>query len=306
MAVVGLGLMGGSLLRTLAELPDRPALLGVDPDPVRGAQSLEGGFLDRYAPPGSALPYEAELVVLACPLGAATRFLREEGSSLPASTLVTDVVSLNAPILTGARSAGIVDRTVTAHPMCGSERSGLPAQRADLYRGERVWLSASSEATPAVRRRIEGFWRAVGSDPRWIDPEDHDRSMAWVSHLPQLVANALAGALDAQGFQPADLGPGGRDMTRLARSSPVIWKELLEHSAPVTGTGLTSISRALNAVADLLARRETDRIVEFMELTRRWAAGEATPGDGEAGNADEHDPEKGGRVPGLRDRSEER
>jgi prephenate dehydrogenase len=302
--VVGLGLMGGSLLRALAELPDRPTLLGVDPDPVRGARSLEGGFLDRYSPPGGALVDEAELVVLACPLGAAVRFLREEGSTLPGSTLVTDVVSLNAPILAGARRVGIADRTVTAHPMCGSERSGSSAQRPDLYRGERVWLSAGSEAGPAVRRRIEGFWAAIGGNPRWVDPEEHDRSMAWVSHLPQLVANALAGALDAQGFGPEDLGPGGRDMTRLARSSPLIWKDLLEHSAPVTGAGLTSISRGLNAVADLLARRETDRIVEFMELTRRWAEGEAATPDGEGvEDVDGGGDEEGRRVPGLRDRS---
>ena len=92
-------------------------------------------------------------------------------------------------------------------------------------------------------------------------------------------------------------------MTRLARSSPLIWKDLLEHSAPVTGTGLTSISRALNAVADLLARRETDRIVEFMELTRRWAEGEAAPPNGEGvEDGDAGGEGDGTRIPGLRDR----
>jgi prephenate dehydrogenase len=111
--------------------------------------------------------------------------------------------------------------------------------------------------------------------PRWSEAEEHDRRMAWVSHLPQLVANALAGALDAAGYSRDELGPGGRDMTRLAGSNPEIWRDLLEASAPVTGTGLTSVSNALNILADLLARREVDRIAEFMARTRSWKEGGA-------------------------------
>jgi prephenate dehydrogenase len=95
--------------------------------------------------------------------------------------------------------------------------------------------------------------------------------MAWVSHLPQLVSNALAGALDAAGCERAELGPGGRDMTRLAGSSPEVWRDLLQASAPVTGLGLTSVANGLNVLADLLARRDVDRIAEFMERTRRWS-----------------------------------
>lgn len=267
---MGLGLMGGSLARRLSELQDAPRVLGVDVDPVRGARAREEGVVAAFGTPGDGLIHEADLIVLACPLRPALAFLREEGAGLPSHTLFTDVVSLNAPVLRAAAEAGLAARFVTAHPMCGSADSGFSAARDDLYDGQRVWLSATEEAGPGVRHHVSGFWTRVGARPEWMDPEEHDRMMAWVSHLPQLVSSALAGALDSAGLRPADLGPGARDMTRLAGSSPELWKDMLEHSAPVTGAGLTSMSRALNAVADLLARREMDRIAEFMELTRRW------------------------------------
>jgi prephenate dehydrogenase len=284
-AVVGLGLMGGSLARRLSGLEDPPRVLGVDVDPVRGARAREEGAVAAFGTPGDGLLHEADLIVLACPLRPAVAFLHEEGPGLPPGTVLTDLVSLNAPMLRAAVQAGVAARLVTAHPMCGSAESGFSAAREDLYDGQRVWLSATDEASPELRRRVTEFWARVGARPQWKDAEEHDRMMAWVSHLPQLVSSALAGALDSAGFRPEDLGPGGRDMTRLAGSSAELWKDMLEHSAPVTGAGLTSMSRALNAVADLLARREMDRIAEFMELTRSWVREE----DSLAARAEEED-----------------
>jgi prephenate dehydrogenase len=280
-AIVGLGLMGGALARTLRAGAPGVRIHGIDPDTLVGARALDDGVIDRFALPGERLASEADLVVLSAPLGAALAFIGDEGPHLGADTLVTDVVSLNAPLLRRGRAAGVSSRLVTAHPLCGSERSGYAEGPQGLYDGARVFLSAVDDASPRARNSIEGFWRAVGGVPEWIDAEEHDRRMAWVSHLPQLVANALAGALDAAGFEPVDLGPGGRDMTRLAGSSPAMWKELLAESAQVTGTGLTSVSRALNVVADLLARRDIDRIAEFMEVTREWSRASEPPPDSE-------------------------
>lgn len=272
--VVGLGLMGGSLARTLRARGEGLRILGIDVDPIRGARARDEGVVDAFGLAGDGLAAQADLVVLACPLGAARRFLVDEAGGLAPGTLFTDVVSLNQPLLDAAARADLEGRTVTAHPMCGSHASGFAAARDDLYLGARNWLSAGPDASPAVRRRIQSFWESVGTETEWIDAREHDRTMAWVSHLPQLVANALAGALDAAGIRPSDLGPGGRDMTRLAASSPELWRELLEASAPSTGAGLTSVSRALDVLGNLLARRDLDSIQEFMARTRRWAMDE--------------------------------
>lgn len=280
-AVIGLGLMGGSLARALKALPDPPDVFGVDRDPVAGAMALEAGVVDRFDPSGDGVVREAAVIVYAVPLRQALELVSDHAPSIRPTALVTDVASLNSSLVRRAHESGLGDRFVGSHPMAGGTEGGFGAARADLYDGTRIWLSAGLEVESGARERAESLWRALGGEPAWIDADEHDRMMAWASHLPQLVANALAGALDAAGFSPADLGPGGRGMVRLAGSSPELWRDLLVESAPATGAGLTSVSRALHVLADLLARREVDRIEEFMARTRRWVRNE--PGDGDRG-----------------------
>lgn len=272
--VVGLGLMGGSLCRALKDRPVPPRVLGVDASPMEGTRALEAGAIDRYDPEAVGSVRDADLVVYATPLAASLSLLAEHAAHLKEGALITDMVSLKQPLMRAAAESGVAERFVGAHPICGGEGSGFAAGSGQLFTGARVWLCAGEEVPEDRRVRVQRFWEAVGGRPEWVEPGEHDRHMAWASHLPQLVANALAGALDAAGCERAELGPGGRDMTRLAGSNPEIWKDLLEASAPVTGTGLTSVANALNVLADLLARREIDRIAEFMERTRRWARAE--------------------------------
>lgn len=273
-AVIGLGLMGGSVCRALKRREDPPLVIGVDARAIEGTMALEAGAIDRYEPDVGEGLRAADMVVFATPLGATLSLIRDHASQVDQRTLVTDVVSLKAPVLRAAAKGGLADRFVGAHPICGGAESGFAAGSENLFDGATVWLCAPEDAPQAARSAIEAFWSGLGGLPRWTPADEHDRRMAWVSHLPQLVANALAGALDAAGCDREELGPGGRDMTRLAGSNPEIWRDLLEASAPVTGVGLTSVSNALNVLADLLARREVDRIAEFMERTRRWVRAE--------------------------------
>lgn len=272
-AVVGLGLMGGSVCRALRARPGRPEIAGFDLDESQGAQAVEAGVVDRLEPTPEGLLRAANVVVYATPLGEAVRLMRAHAALWGPDTMVTDVVSLKAPIIRAAVKGGFAGKVVGAHPICGGEASGFTAARGDLFEGATIWLCAHDEVEQGLRVRAESFWSWLGGVPRWIEAEKHDVTMAWASHLPQLVSNALAGALDAAGYGVQDLGPGGRDMTRLAGSNPEVWKDLLASSAPVTGSGLTSVSNALNVLADLLARRDVDKISEFMERTKKWRSG---------------------------------
>lgn len=273
--VVGLGLMGGSLCRAIKAAAPGCEVIGVDPRAAEGALALEAGAIDRYEADLEGAVVGADLVVVATPLGVALDLFRTRRGALGAARRLTDMVSVKAPVQRAAEDAGLSGIYVGAHPICGGTGSGFSAGRADLFEGASVWLCAGSSVTDTLKQEIEGFWASVGGRIEWSEAQDHDRRMAWVSHLPQLVANALAGALDSAGFSREELGPGGRDMTRLAGSNPEIWKDLLEVSAPVTGVGITSVSNALNVLADLLARREIGRIAEFMERTRTWVREEA-------------------------------
>ena len=268
-AVLGMGLMGGSLARALRSLPQPPRLVGWSPETGEAERARVAGALDEVTLDPDAAARSGDLVVYATPLGAVLELMdrhrhlwREEG-------VITDVASLKAPVLERASALGAASRYVGSHPMVGGEGSGFAASRADLYLGARVWL-VSGSGSDAARRGVEGLWRALGARPEWTDPGEHDRSMVQTSQLPQLLSNALARALEQAGVPRSELGPGGRDMTRLAGSSPGMWHDLLAHSAPLLASALREVGGTLEELAELLDAGKVEELVRIMEETRRW------------------------------------
>jgi prephenate dehydrogenase len=275
--IVGLGVLGGSVARALRELrADRP-IWGVEPDSLTAARALEAGAVDRVDPSGDALIGDAEVVVYTAPLVALPGVLAGPmagGRGVAEGALVTDLVGVNAPVLDRAARAGLAARWVSGTPILVTPSTGFGASERGLLEGVEIVLSARDDAPAETRRRAEAFWTALGARVTWMTARDADARTAWTWLLPQLVSNALSGALHAAGVPREDLGAEAAAMVAPAATDPERWGELIEASAPAVGTGLGSVGRALRVVGDLLARREVDRVVAFMERTREWAAGE--------------------------------
>jgi prephenate dehydrogenase len=271
-AVLGLGLMGGSLVRALARLPDPPFVTGWSPEPSEAEAARGSGALSAATASPADAVREADLVVLATPLGAACALVEALAGALGADALLTDVVSLKVPLADAVRRAGLTGRWVGAHPMCGGEASGFGAARAGLYEGARVWIVPSGAPEAAVAR-VEGFWRTLGAAPTRSDAAAHDRLMVVVSHLPQLTANVLARVLEDADAAPDDLGPGGRDMTRLAGSSPAMWRDLLAHAPDTLPAMLREVADGARSLAERIERGDLDAVEAGMAATRRWREG---------------------------------
>ncbi len=262
--------MGGSLARALRRLSDPPTVLAWSPAAEEMESAARAGVIARV-PASIEEVLEARLVVYATPLEACVRLLPVHAPLLRADALVTDVGSLMVPILDRVRSVGLEGRWIGSHPMCGSERSGFDASRADLYDGARVWISTTSDARAQARvSDLERFWRAVGARPARVDPAEHDRRMTLVSHLPQMTANALAEVLAAHGVDPDELGPGGRGMTRLAASSPDVWRDILMYAPDQLQDVLRALSRAIADIADGVESGDLDALEARMARTRTW------------------------------------
>jgi prephenate dehydrogenase len=214
----------------------------------------------------------ADLVVVAAPLRASCDLIASIAGRVAPDVTLTDVASLKAPLAAAAAAAGASDRWVGSHPMTGSEESGFAASRADLYAGATVWTVAHADAVERATR-LHTFWKVLGARPVAIEAEEHDRLMALVSHLPQLGANALAHVLATRGIGRDRLGPGGSDMTRLAASSPEMWRDILEHAAPELVGGLKSLAEAATRVARLVEEGDLDGIERLMKETRAWSRG---------------------------------
>jgi prephenate dehydrogenase len=213
---------------------------------------------------------DADLVVLATPLPAVCGLISDiAADALAGESTIMDLAGLKAPVARAAKAAGLDGRFVGAHPMAGSESSGFSAARPDLFDGALVWIVAEPEAN-ARAARIEGLWRSLGTNPVRTSAAEHDRLMALVSHLPQLTANSLAAALAAAGVRRNELGPGGRDMTRLAASSPEMWAPLFESADPALVDALRRMAGSLQRMADELESEDVEAIVSLMEQTRTW------------------------------------
>ena len=264
------------MARALRAVPSPPQILALSRSPSELEAARAEGVVDRAGLSAEEILPEADLVVYATPLHPTLRLLGEHQAHWDPQATVTDVAGLKAPVLARMEELGLGERYVGAHPMAGNEGQGYGASDGGLFQERRVWLIHGG-APESVRRSVQRLWESVGAMPRWTDAGEHDRSVVWCSHLPQLLANALAGALDSQGFTPDDLGPGGRDMTRLAGSPPDLWKDLFGASAPGLGPAVSSVSRALDVLVDLLGKRDLHTLGEFMETTRRWRQNEGVP-----------------------------
>ena len=268
--IVGLGLMGGSLARALAAQPRPPEVMGWSPDAAEREQARASGALSQVVARAEDV-LSADLVVYAVPLRAVLSLLAEHAPRWPPGAVISDVASLKAPV---RAAAGAAAAYVGAHPMAGGHASGFAAGRADLFRGTRVWLTPGAGAAPEAVARVADLWRALGAEPRTIDAREHDARMALASHLPQAAGSALALALAEQGLTPDELGPGGRDATRLAASSPGLWVELLLAARDADVAALDGLQRSLAEFRDAVAHGDEDALRALLERARAWKQGE--------------------------------
>lgn len=270
-AVAGLGLMGGSLARDLTRAGVR--VLGLDGDAgvVAGARAA-GAIADRLDPGGGGMG-KVDVFVLAVPVQSALELMRSLAPQLADVSLVTDVGSTKASIVATAEAVGLGNRFVGSHPLAGDHRSGWSASRAGLFKDASVFLCPAVGASAETIAQAVDLWSAVGAATEVMDAAEHDRRMAWTSHLPQAVATSIARVLDAAGFKPRDLGPGGRDATRLAASSPDVWTEVALDNTPAMLEALGALEMDIAELRRALGQADAQHIRAIFEAGRLWAAG---------------------------------
>ena len=270
-AIVGLGLMGGSLARALAERDVR--VLGYDsaPDSIDAAEG-EGIVHERLGAQLDGIE-GADVVIFALPVDATMSLLPRVAPRLGSVRLVMDVASTKRSIVGAASSVGLGERYVGAHPLTGSHRSGWRASRSNLFDDARIFLCPTPETTAESLRLAESFWRALRSGVEVLDAAVHDEQMSWRSHLPQVLSTTLALTLRDAGVQRSALGPGGRDMTRLAGSSPALWMSIVEDNTASLVNSLSAMEQQLRGFRESLEGRDSDATRERLTSARDWFDG---------------------------------
>lgn len=272
-AVAGLGLIGGSLARELTRLGHYVTGTDVQPDSIRAA--LDAGAIAAAADDRAFRA--ADVVILAIPVDRTAALLRELAPGLERCRLIMDTGSVKVAPVAAAAEAGLADRFVGAHPMAGSHGSGFRASRTGLFAGARTYLCAGPGVRSDCMPLAEELWRSMGSEPERIDAAAHDALLAFTSHLPQFAATALALVLERYGTTPAQLGPGGRDMMRLAGSDPAIWRAIALHNRRALGNAIDALQTELAGLRAAIEAGDSSALGTRLAAAREWWQRDAAP-----------------------------
>ena len=266
--IVGLGLIGGSLARALHLLDNGPRIIAFSRNRDDTERARADGVIDDVAGSPEEAVEGRDLVVYATPLDAAREMMMTHSEKWGDAT-VTDVIGLKEPLLREARRLGFASQFVGSHPLAGGTGSGYEASSEGLFSGETVFVCGGEAGSERIRA-VESMWRATGARVRPVDADAHDRLMVWASHLPQLISNVVARAMAEAGLSAKDLGPGGRDLTRLGESSPEVWTSLIDEATEENVRAIESVQSGLDAVRAALSERSLQDIAELMRATREW------------------------------------
>jgi prephenate dehydrogenase len=279
--VIGCGLIGGSLVKRLRERKGAVRVSAIDCTEVLDAART---YLDDAATPGApsavALVADSDLVVLATPTGAIVRDIAWVLDAVGPDAVVTDPGSVKRPVVAAAARHERAEQFVGGHPMAGREIGGFDASSSDLFEGARWFIVASTSAGGATDRgpdstvrmtcsdalaRVVELVGAVGAEPVFVEADAHDRAMAYVSHVPQLLASALYGIAARAGVLP-QAGSGFRDVTRIAGGPRAMWRDILEANRQKIATALGDVLDPLVHVRDALAQDGEAGLLAALDL----------------------------------------
>ena len=265
LCIIGVGLIGGSLARDLK----REHLVGEVVGASRNASNLQRalalGVIDRYETDLAAAVKGADMVVVAVPLGAMAGVFRALEGQLDAGAVMTDVGSAKGSVLEAAADAfgAMPDFLVPAHPIAGTEHSGVGASLEGLFRNRMVIITPTPQTRADALEKVKSMWQATGAKITEMEPAHHDEVLAATSHLPHMLAYTLVDVLGRmeERVEIFRYAAGGfRDFTRIASSDPQMWHDICFANRDALLHALEHFSGDLNEAIDAIRRGDSEAI----------------------------------------------
>jgi len=276
LAVIGVGLIGGSFALALKKAGKVTQVVGVGRNRANLDIARERHIIDAIAPDAAAAAREADVVLVATPVG---QFPSVFAQLKDTKALITDGGSTKRDVVAAARTAlgAKIAQFVPGHPVAGAEKSGAGAAAADLFKGRRVILTPLKENPAASVTQVQALWEACGARVTQLDPDEHDAVLAAVSHLPHLLAYALVHDIAGRGNaeQLFSYAAGGfRDFTRIASSHPEMWRDICIANRDALLAEVARYSAQLGLIEKLLQAGDADALEKLFSEARdardRW------------------------------------
>jgi len=271
-AIVGVGLIGGSLAAALHQRKLARRVIGVGRDTSRLEVARNAGLIDEGSTDLAEVARRASLIVFCTPVervaeGVRTALARLSSHSAlrtpHSALLLTDAGSVKGPI---CEALANVPNFIGAHPIAGSHRQGFEAADANLFDGKVCVLTPLPSTDEEQVHRLERFWQAVGMKTVTMTPDDHDRSLAMTSHLPHVVAASLAATLSPENRSLT--GTGFRDTTRVAAGDPVLWSGILLNNVSHIVAGIEDVQHRLESFRTALKLGNADVLKQLLDEGR--------------------------------------
>ncbi|WP_427969769.1 prephenate/arogenate dehydrogenase family protein [Altererythrobacter sp.] len=272
-AIIGLGLLGGSIGLAIAEHAPEIATAGYDADPKVRDKARELGLVGSVADSAADAVREADLVILCVPVGAMAGAAHDIADTLPAHAIVSDVGSSKQSVAEDLRAALPNNRVVPAHPVAGTEQSGPEAGFASLFENRWCILTPPTGTNGDAVNALSDFWTRLGARVELMDAEHHDLVLAVTSHIPHLIAYTIVGtASDLEDVTRSEVikysAGGFRDFTRIAASDPTMWRDVFLNNKPAVLEMLGRFTEDLTALQRAIRRDDGEALFELFTRTR--------------------------------------
>lgn len=276
LVIVGVGLIGGSIGLAAKKRGLAQSVLGVVRSESSGKRALACGTVDEITSDVAAAMAGADVAVVCTPVGSLAESVLKVLDCCEPATLVTDGGSTKEKIIrqVEAEQTNLGSRSfVGSHPLAGDHRTGPEAAREDLLADKLVVVTPSTNTSEETTERAEQFWQALGAHTTCMSPAEHDAALAKTSHVPHLIAAALAAATPEDALRLA--GTGWRDTTRVASGDPSLWRDIFLHNSESVLAGLDSAEAMIAQFRHAIAGSDTQLLEDLLGQgkTRRDAVG---------------------------------
>jgi prephenate dehydrogenase len=286
LVIIGVGLIGGSFALALRKAELARRIVGVGRSRENMARALKRGVIDEIAGDLPSALKHADIVFLAVPVGQTGEIMAQISPYLEPSSIVTDAGSTKQDVIAAARShlAEHLQNFVPGHPIAGAEQSGANAARADLFRAKNVVLTPLEETSSNAVNQVKELWQACGARVSLMSASQHDKILATVSHLPHVLAFTLMNYVYSAGHGPEGTprqndplnfaGTGFRDFTRIAGSSPEMWRDICLGNREALVDQIDAYHRELGALREMLASGDGEALEKAFanarEARQQW------------------------------------
>ena len=267
-SILGVGLLGGSIGLAIKSLVSDCQIIGYGHRQSTLDNSIRLGAIDLAFTDPAAAVEGADLVILCTPVGLFGEILAKISDALSPEAIFTDVGSTKQSVVQLAgKLLKYPTRFVGSHPMAGSEKRGVEFARADLFRGAHCITTPLASTDPKALEDIEAFWKMLGMRISRLAPDEHDRILAEVSHLPHAVAAALVAMQSEKGLSLC--GPGFRDATRIAAGDPGLWRDIFIDNKQSLSASLRRLRDELDQLQQKLDDGDAKAIEQWLDAAAR-------------------------------------